>query len=259
MNQPNNPDPDATPTVADGERAGAVFATTHWSVVLAAGHAGDTVARPALEALCHAYWYPVYAFLRRRGIPPADAEDFTQGFFLHLLERGVLGRADPDRGRFRSFLLACLNHYVADERDKARAQRRGGGQAGWALDMSGADRRYALEPAHQETPDRLFDRHWALTIMERALARLREEQVAAGRGREFEALQRFLTGVTDGGDYGETAALTGLSANAVAVGVHRLRQRFRDCVREEVASTVATPGDMEEELRHLLMALRGET
>ncbi|MEK7674973.1 MAG: sigma-70 family RNA polymerase sigma factor [Verrucomicrobiota bacterium] len=259
VNQPSNADPDATPTVAGGERTGAVFATTHWSVVLAAGQSGDTAAGPALEALCRAYWYPVYAFLRRRGIQPADAEDFTQGFFAHLLERGVLGRANPERGRFRSFLLACLNHYVADERDKARAQRRGGGQAGWALDLSGAGRRYALEPAHEETPDRLFEKQWALTIMERALERLREEQTAAGRGREFEVLQQFLTGATEGGDYSEAAARAGLSANAVAVAVHRLRRRFRDWVREEAAATLAVPGDVEEELRHLLAALRGET
>ena len=259
MNQPDNADRDSTPTVVNGGHTGAMFATTHWSVVLAAGQSGDTAAKPALEALCRAYWYPVYAFLRRRGIPPADAEDFTQGFFLHLLERGVLGRADPERGRFRSFLLACLNHYVADERDKARAQRRGGGQARWSLDLSGAGDRYALEAAPQETPDRLFDRHWALTIMERALARLREEQVTAGRGSEFEALQQFFTDVTDGGDYGEAAASAGLSANAVAVAVHRLRRRFRDWVRVEVASTVATPSDMEEEMRHLLAVLRNET
>lgn len=248
---------DSASTAGRSEGTRAVFATTLWSVVLAAGPSDGATAGSALEALCRAYWYPVYAFLRRRGFSPADAEDLTQGFFARLLERGVLGRANPARGRFRSFLLACLNHYVADERDKARAQRRGSGQTFRTLDLSGAGERYALEPGDSETPDRAFDRRWAMTTMERALGRLREEESFAGRAAEFDVLHQFLTEATDGGKYHEAAAQTGLSPNAVAVAVYRLRRRFRECVCEEVAGTLAAPGDLEEEMGHLLAALRG--
>ena len=252
-----HPERDASSESPDDSKTRVVFATTRWSLVLAAGQSGDHTPSPALEALCRAYWYPVYAFLRRRGHQPADAEDLTQGFFAHLLSRGVIGRADPERGRFRSFLLACLNHHVIDEAGKARTQRRGGGQPGWSLDLAGADVRYESDVPHGESADRLFDRQWALTTMERALDRLRRELEKDGRGREFEILHRFLVEPTDGGDYEKAAAGLGLSANAVGVAVHRLRRRFRDCVRTEVAETLAQPGDVEEEMRHLLHAIRG--
>jgi DNA-directed RNA polymerase specialized sigma24 family protein len=248
---------DSTSGSGNDVRSDANFGTTHWSVVLAAGPADDPAAGPALEALCRAYWYPVYAFLRRRGVPPVDAEDYTQGFFSHLLSRGVLSRARRERGRFRSFLLTCLNHYVADERDKARAQRRGGGEPVLSLDLAGADACYASDPGAAESADRLFDRRWAVTTMERALKRLETEEITAGRANEFERLQPFLIEAAGAGDYRTVAGPLGLSANAAAVAVHRLRRRFRDCVREEVAATVATPGDIAAEMQHLLEALRG--
>ncbi len=255
----SSPDPaqnQADVASSDGSRTRVVFATTCWSMVLAASQAQGATPSPALETLCRAYWFPVYAFLRRRGHQPADAEDLTQGFFAQLLSRSALGRADPERGRFRSFLLACLNHYVMDQADKARTQRRGGGQSGWSPDLAGAEVRYESDVAHAESADRAFDRQWAVATMERALERLRREQEEAGRGPEFAALERFLVEPTAGGDYREPAAQTGLSPNAVGVAVYRLRRRFRECVRMEVAETLSQPGDVEEEMSHLLLAMR---
>ncbi len=241
---------------ADQAKTSVPFATTHWSVVLAAGNQGDPDARQALETLCRAYWIPVYAFLRRRGHAPADAEDYTQGFFLRILDRGVLSKADPDRGRFRSFLLACLNHYVADERDKARAARREGARPLSGIDTNAANERYLSEPADTNSPDRLFERKWALAVMEHAMENLREEHRIAGLSAEFEALREFLAGSSEHRDYEQAAARTGQSPNAVAVAVHRLRRRYRDFVRREVAATVANPDDLEAEMRHLLGILR---
>lgn len=232
----------------------AVFATTHWSVVLAAGAHDSPQATAALESLCRAYWYPLYAWLRRRGHTTHDAQDLVQSFLASLLQRRSFSTAAQDKGRFRSFLLAALNHFLADEWDKARALKRGGGQTLLSLDEAQADARYRAEPTASASPDQLFDKRWALTLLEQALARLREEHSASPR--QFELLQPFLTDVPDGGASQRVAAELGLSPGAARVAVHRLRQRYRELVRAEVANTVGALAEVEDELGYLLQAIR---
>ncbi|MBM3891070.1 MAG: RNA polymerase sigma factor, partial [Verrucomicrobia bacterium] len=204
---------------ASGAGAGA-FLTTHWSVVLRAGRSDSTRARDALAQLCEAYWYPLYAYVRRRGHSPHDAQDLTQEFFARILERHDIARASPERGRFRSFLLASLNHFLANEWDKARAKKRGGGQTLLRLDDKDAEGRYAIEPADDAAPDKLFERRWALTLLERVLARLREEFVTAGKTKLFERLKGFMT--SEGGDtnYAQAGAELGMTEGNVKVAVH---------------------------------------
>jgi RNA polymerase sigma-70 factor (ECF subfamily) len=234
--------------------AGRGFCTTHWSLVLAAR--GDTArAQPALAALCHAYWYPLYAFVRRQGVAPHDAQDLTQEFFARLLEKEWLNAVARERGRFRSWLLAALKHFLANEWDKSRAQKRGGGLAFVSIDDTSAESRYVHEPADHTTAETLYDRRWALTLLDRVLARLREEFVVAGKAAHFEALKGTLTG--DRTPYAEIAATLGTSEGAVKVAVHRLRERYRDLIRAEIAETVGSPAEVEDELRHLLAALSG--
>ena len=233
------------------------FAATHWSVVLAAKGGDSTRARAALETLCRTYWYPLYAFARRMGQSPHDAEDTVQGFFAICLEKNYLAAAEQAKGRFRSFLLLALKRFLAKERDKSRACKRGGGQRPIALDGLSAEQRYALEPAEQFSADRLFERRWALTLLEKVLSRLREELAAAGRLGAFEQLKEFLLADGRGTPYKELAAQLGTSEGAVKVGVHRLRQRYRELLEEEIANTVASPEEVEEERRYLLAVLSG--
>ena len=233
------------------------FAATHWSVVLAARGGDSTRARAALEALCRTYWYPLYAFARRLGQSPHDAEDSVQGFFAICLEKHYLAAAEQAKGRFRSFLLLALKRYLAKERDKSRARKRGGGERPIALDGLSAEQRYALEPAEQFSADKLFERRWALTLLEQVLSRLREELAAAGRLGAFEQLKEFLLAGGRGTPYKELAARLGTSEGAVKVGVHRLRQRYRELLEEEIANTVASPEEVEEERRYLLAVLSG--
>jgi len=235
----------------------AVFATTHWSVVLTAGQGEEEARGAALEKLCRTYWYPLYAYARRCGNAPADAEDLTQGLFERLLSRGALAEVAPERGRFRSFLLACFNHHASDERDRARRLKRGGKREFISLDALDAEDRYRHEPIDKFDPEKLFERRWALTALERVLNRLKGELTAAGKEKLFAHLQAFVT--SDGGTVrqAEIAERLGLSENAVAVAVHRLRQRYRELLREEVAQTVADPAEVDEEMRHLRAALRG--
>jgi RNA polymerase sigma-70 factor (ECF subfamily) len=231
------------------------FVTTHWSVVLAAGRGDSTRARDALAELCRSYWYPLYAYTRRRGCSPHDAQDLTQEFFARLLERQDLAQVSPERGRFRSFLLASLNHFLANEWDKARAAKRGGGQPLLRLDGASAEGRYALEPAGDDTPETLFDRQWALTLLERVLARLREEFGAAGKTRLFDRLKDSMAGERGDAGYAQAAAELGMTEGNVKVAVHRLRKRYRERLREEIAQTVVSPAEVEEEIRHLFTAL----
>ena len=231
------------------------FCTTHWSVVLAAGRVDSTRARDALEKLCRNYWYPLYAFVRRLGHSPHDAEDLVQAFFARCLEKNYLGAADQAKGRFRSFLLIALKRFLANEWDKARTQKRGGGAQSISLDALTAEQRYALEPAEQLTADRLFERRWALTLLENVLARLREEQVAQGKNSAFELLKDSLTTGERGMPYSDLAERLGLSEGAVKVAVHRLRQRYRELLEAEIANTVATPEEVAEERRYLLSVL----
>lgn len=230
------------------------FATTHWSVVLAAAQGDPARARAALERLCQSYWYPLYAFVRRSGKSSHDAEDLVQSFFAVCLEKDYLAAADREQGRFRSFLLLMLKRFLANEHHKGQAAKRGGARSPVALDALSAEERYAIEPVDRLSADKLFERRWALTLLEQVLARLQREQADAGRGAVFEYFKIFL--VAGGGpSYAELAARLGLSEGAVKVAVHRLRQRYRALLDDELANTVSSPADVEEERRHLLAAL----
>jgi RNA polymerase sigma-70 factor (ECF subfamily) len=232
-----------------------VFATTHWSVVLAAGHSSVAGAQEALETLCRAYWYPLYVYVRRQGQSPHDAQDLTQEFFARLLEKKYLRLADPDRGKFRAFLLKSLKHFLVNEWEKARTRKRGGGQCVIPLDADIAEGRYAAEPAQALTLDQVYEKRWAVTLIEGVLARLRESYTAAGRLLVFETLKGFIWGEQATLAYATMAPQLGLTEGAVKVAVHRLRSRYREFLREEIAKTVATPGEVDEELQHLITVL----
>ena len=233
----------------------AQFATTHWSVVLSARDDRATQAQASLAKLCQAYWYPLYAYVRRQGHSAHDAQDLTQDFFARLLEKNSLEQVRREKGKFRSFLLASLKHFLANEWDRARALKRGGGLELISLDGDSAETRYGLEPAHGETADKIFDRRWALTLLDATLIRLREEFAAEGKTKLFETLKLTLTAERGTTPYAELATKLGLSEGAVKVAVHRLRQRYREVLRAEIADTVGTAGEVEEELRHLFAAL----
>ena len=232
------------------------FATTRWSLVLAAGaDASSSGTHEALATLCETYWYPLYAFLRSHGYDAEDAQDLTQAFFARLLEKHAISQADPARGRFRSFLLASLTHFAANERDRESAKKRGGGIPIVSLEVEGAEGRFQMEPPTDETPERIFDRHWALTLLARVMSRLEAQTAKSGRHAQFERLKAYLTGDQPQLSYAETAAHLGMSEGAVKVAVHRLRRQFRDLVRDEIAQTVASPEEIEDELRHLWSAV----
>ena len=227
------------------------FGATHWSVVIAAG--GDSSrARSALEKLCATYWYPLYAFVRRRGHSAHDAQDLTQGFFARLLEKNDLASVDRARGRFRSFLLAALDHFLINEWHRARTQKRGGATVLFSFDALDAESRLRHEPA-TDSPEQIYDRRWAMTLLDQVMARLRTEMAGAGKLAHFEALKFCLTGERTA--YAEVGARLAMSEGAVKVAVHRLRERYRALLRAEIAETVATPEEIEDELRALLAAL----
>jgi RNA polymerase sigma factor (sigma-70 family) len=226
-------------------------------MVLAAGRGSDPTAKRALEQLCRSYWPPLFSFVRRQGYSPHDAQDLTQGFFAWLLESNHLGVADPERGRFRSFLLVRLKHFLSDERKRAQAQKRGGGRSILSLeaDLEEGDGRELAAP--DLTPEQVFDRRWALTMLERSVAKLREEYAAANRADLFDVLKRSSMAAESGLSYAEAAASLGLTESAVKSAVFRLRQRHRQLLREEVAQTVATPADIDQELRYLISVTGG--
>jgi RNA polymerase sigma factor (sigma-70 family) len=230
------------------------FPTTLWTVVLRAGRDEPAQARSALAQLCQGYWYPLYSFIRRRGHSPHDAQDLTQEFFAHLLEKHALGRVDPKHGRFRTFLLASLKNFLANDWDKAHALKRGGGQSIVSLDQDSAESRYRLEPSHAMTPDRHFERQWTMTVLDQVLAALRNECHSEGKGDLFEELKAVLTGQP--GAYADIAARLHRSEGAIKVAVHRLRQRYRELMRAHIAETVGD-GEVDDELRQLLAALSG--
>jgi len=246
----------APSTGAAGVPAG-YFATTHWTVVLAAGRGSTPQADRALEELCRTYWYPLYAYVRRRGHGPEDAQDLTQEFFARLLAKHWLAQADREKGRFRTFLLTAMSRFLANEWDRAGTQKRGGHAAHLPLDTTTAETRYEADAALTLTPDRLYDRHWAMTLLDRALARLRTEQEQAGKAKEFAVLSPFLTAERAAIPYAEAAAQLGATEPATRQAVHRLRRRFREVFREEITQTVAAPEEVDEEIRHLLVALSG--
>lgn len=231
------------------------FATTHWSVVLAASGQDNRRSREALAKLCATYWYPLYAFVRRHRFGPEDAEDLTQSFFAHLLEHEALANVDRAKGKFRSFLLASLRHFLADDRDRARAQKRGGGRGLVPLDAAYAERRYAQEPVDPISPDKIFERNWALALMEQVLDQLRAEQVVADKRAQFEVLRDCLMGEPEAPRYADLASQLGMSEDAVKMAVSRLRRRYRQLLRQEIAHTVSTPAEIEDEIRHLFSAL----
>jgi RNA polymerase sigma-70 factor (ECF subfamily) len=233
----------------------ACFATTHWSVVLTARDGHESQAHDALSRLCEVYWYPLYAYLRRRGFAPPDAEDLTQGFLAYLLSKDFLARVEPKYGKFRSFLLASLNHFVSDHLDKERRQKRGGGQTVLSLDGAGAERRYGLEPVEEMDPQKIFERRWALTLVEAVLYRMESEAALAGNRELFERLKPALVGDRSEGSYSQIGQSLGLSEGAVKVAAHRLRQRFREVFREQIAQTVSQPAEIEEEIQFLFQVL----
>jgi len=242
---------DRTEPLAKGS---GLFTTTHWSVVLAAGQADTPQAREALETLCRTYWYPLYAYVRREGHGAADAQDLAQEFLARLLAKNDLGQVAPQKGKFRSFLLAALRHFLSDQRDRARAAKRGGGAEVLSLDAQEAEERYRLEPVDRMDAEKIFERRWAMTLLERALTRLRDESLVAGKVEWFERLRDFVAGDSEA-SCREAAVQLGQTESAVKSAVHRLRQRYRDLVREEIAQTVADPAEIEAEIRYLITVL----
>lgn len=245
------PDPGPEPAVSSPER----FDTTRWSVVLAARDGSSPGAREALEALCSAYWYPLYAFIRRRGYDGHAAQDLIQEFFARVLEKNTFGSADPSRGRFRSFLLASCSHFLANRRDHDRARKRGGDRIHVPLDPSDAEGRYCLEPAHGLTAERLFHRRWALTLLQQVVERLEAEAASAGKGPLFNRLKSCLTGERGSAHYAAVARDLGTSEAAIKMAAHRLRRRYQDVLREEIARTVDDPAEVDDEIRDLFAAL----
>ncbi len=233
-----------------------VFATTHWSLVGAAGDAKSPHAMEALEKLSRSYWYPLYVYVRRKGYSADDAQDLTQEFFARLLGRNYLSVADRNKGRFRSFLLGALEHFLAREWTKAHAQKRGGGKAFLSLAETDAENRYLMDPAHDLTPEKIYDRRWATTLLAQAMSRLREECAASHKCDLFDKVECLLSGEKSEASYAEIAAALNMSEGAIKVAVHRLRQRYGELVRDEIARTVAGPEEAEEELRYLFNVLR---
>ena len=234
----------------------AQFGQTQWSVVLAAAGKRDVaLAEQSLEKLCRVYWLPLYTYIRRQGESPHDAQDLTQEFFARLLEKDFLGSVDQTKGRFRSFLLASLKHFLSHQRDRARAQKRGGGQILLSLDFSEAETSIGFQPADEQTPEKAFEKRWALTLLEQSLARLRKEYSDRGKQDLFAQLKTTLTEGRGCVAYAELATRLGMSEASVKMAVHRLRQRYREVLRAEIAETVAQKSEVEDELRQVFRAL----
>ena len=240
---------------ATGEHGGAAFTTTHWSVVLEA-RGESPAAQEALEKLCRTYWRPIFAFLRRQGFPPAEAEDITQGFFAQLLERRSLDAVRKEKGRLRSYLLGALKYFVADEQRRAMAIKRGKGQRLIPLEELRDDERIEMEPADPLTAEMIYERRWASTVLERVLSRLKDEYRAADNAALFDSLKQLLPDEPGSPSQAEIATQLGMTENAIRQAFYRFRQRYQSLLREEIAHTVATPGDIEDELRHLIAVIR---
>jgi len=246
----------SAPLTDTGLPRGLVFATTRWTLVLRAGDSESPQHADALNELCGMYWYPLYAFARRQGASPPDAQDLTQGFFASLLERNYLDQADPRRGRFRSFLLGAFKHFLSHRRDYERAAKRGGGRVHISLDEAAAESRYRLEPRTDLSPDKLYERAWAKTVLSRVKDGLRAQFERAGKRDRFEELQSCLPGDYEQRPYSEIAARLGMSEGALRVELHRLRAAYRALLRSEIAQTVTTVAEIDEELRHLIEAMQ---
>jgi RNA polymerase sigma factor (sigma-70 family) len=234
------------------------FANTRWSLVAAAGQRRSPQSQEALATLCRIYWYPLYAYARRHLPSAHDAQDLTQEFFAQLLEKDYLQAADPRRGKFRSFLLTAFKHFLSRERERAKAQKRGGGRRLISLDFQLGESRYHREPVDHATPERLYERGWALAILEQTLARLRQELTNAGKEKLFECLKGALAGEGMQVSYAQVAEELGISEQAVKVAVYRMRRRYQELLRAEIAQTVASPEEVEEELRDLFAAIQAK-
>ena len=235
----------------------AQFPPTLWSVVLLAGQNPSPQSEEALATLCRTYWYPLYAFIRREGYGPHDAEDLTQGFFVHLIDHHRLGKVQKEKGKFRSFLLASLRNFLADQRDKAQAQKRGGLASVISLDAQAAEDSYRVEPVETHSPEKLYERRWALTVLQRALDRLEAEYAGRGMQKRFDQIQRFLLGEDGTATYTDVGDRLGMSEGAVKMAVLRMRHRGRELFRAEIAATVATDEEVEDEVRNLSAVLAG--
>jgi RNA polymerase sigma factor (sigma-70 family) len=230
------------------------FPTTAWTQVLSAGRQADAQGTGALASLCERYWRPIYAYIRRRGFSSDEAQDLTQEFFARVLEKNYIERADRSKGRFRSFLLSSLQYFLCDEADRQRALKRGGGQPSLPFEVGGGEECYRQEPRHDETPERIFERRWALALLDRVLLRLREDSIRHGRGEHFDRLKGFLL---ESGDapYAAVAADLGMSEGSLKVAIHRMRKKYRVFFRDEIADTVESPDEMQGEIQYLLNAL----
>jgi len=233
------------------------FTTTHWSVVLSARQVDSPEAADALAQLCQTYWYPLYAYMRRRGHGIHDAQDLTQEFFVRLLEKNFLSAVRQERGKFRWFLLSALKRFLINERNRDHAAKRGGRHAFLSLDEESAEGRYRLEIADRVTPEKLFDQSWAMTLLEQAQEQLRREYEAGGRGTVFEQLKMFLSGDRAPISHRDAGTALGLDEGAVKVAIHRLRQRYRECLRAQIAQTVSTPAEVDEEIQQLFAVFAG--
>lgn len=233
------------------------FSTTHWSVVLSAADGTAPGAHEALEKLCCTYWYPLYAYVRRKGHNPEDAQDLTQEFFARFLEKNYLSRADRQRGKFRTFLLTSLQHFLINEWHRAHAARRGAHAAHLPFDGTEAERLYRLDGAHDLTAEKLYELSWAMSLLEQVRRRVRQEYVAQGRAERFDAAEQFLPGYQTELTYSESARRLGMAEGTLKSDVHRVKQRYRELLRGEIANTVADPGDVADELRHLMKVLGG--
>ena len=236
---------------------GGIFATTHWTVVLAAGRGGSLQADVALEQLCRTYWFPLYAYVRRHGHSREDAEDLTQGFFARLLKKNCLEGVTSDGGKFRSFLLVALKRFLANEWDRANRQKRGGGAPPLSLDWQDAESRYQIAPADNLSPDKLYDRAWAVVVLERVITRLRDESGTEGKAGQYEQLKPFLMMGKSEMPYAQAAVALKMTEGAVRVAAHRRRRREREVLREEIAQTLANPAQADEEMQALFSALAG--
>jgi DNA-directed RNA polymerase specialized sigma24 family protein len=231
------------------------FQTTSWSLVLAAAGQPTTHAHKAAAQLCRRYWRPVYSFVRRTGHSPDQAQDLTQGFFTVLLEKNYIGDADRQRGRFRSFLLTSVKHFLSNERDRAHALKRGGGQTPVSIDLMEAEGWYKAAAVESATPESLFERRWALSLLEQVMAKLRAEFAGAGKAGHFDKMSALLNGERDGAGYKKLAVELEMTAGALRVAVHRMRRKYRDLLRAEIAETISTPEEIDEEIRFLMSAL----
>jgi RNA polymerase sigma factor (sigma-70 family) len=233
------------------------FATTQWSIVLAAGESRAPDSQQALASLCESYWLPVYAYVRRLTPSTVDAQDLTQGFFVHLLETDAIAKADPQRGRFRTFLLTAVKNFLANERDKARTEKRGGGRPALSLDFDSGESRLTIEPSHELTPEKLFERRWVLALLDQVLDSLRNELADAGKQRHFEVLKGAIIGDVTEADYDHAAEALGITPAAAKQSAYRLRKQYRELFRREVARTVADASEMDAEIGRLLEILSG--